>query len=406
MQKKLIALAVAGLASGAAVAQTNVTLYGIADLGYVYSKGDNGLPGGTNPPILAIGGSNQFSGIQSGLLSGSRIGFKGEEALGNGLKAIFTLEYGITPDTNSGIGNASYGPNARQTFVGLAHNNWGSLTLGRQYSPGYQATANNDPAAGAAFEPQSYLSAQGGNTITPNNAARWNNAIAYTSPNWGGFSAKAIYGFGETANANGTFSSQTCDPAAAPAGACAGTNPDVNGKWAVGFNFASGPFNADLVYQQRGLVTGGSILSTPGFAVFGANGQNINEWYVGASYDFKVVKIMGSYQAQNDKNAVNLDNQLWSIGAVIPVLGNSNIHLAYAQLMWDGGHLLGRDWLVNNNDSAMIAWTTNLSKRTTFYAGYVWNGNDNWALNAGPVAGVGAVNQDNNTFLAGLRHTF
>jgi hypothetical protein len=83
MQKKLIALAVASLASGAAFAQTNVTMYGIADAGYVWSQGD-----------ALVTGTNKFSGIQSGLLSGSRLGFKGEEALGNGLKAIFTLEYG------------------------------------------------------------------------------------------------------------------------------------------------------------------------------------------------------------------------------------------------------------------------------------------------------------------------
>jgi predicted porin len=96
MQKKLIALAVASLASGAAFAQTNVTMYGIADAGYVYSQGD---------ASLRSCGTNKFSGIQSGLLSGSRLGFKGEEALGNGLKAVFTLEYSLGIDNNSGVGN-------------------------------------------------------------------------------------------------------------------------------------------------------------------------------------------------------------------------------------------------------------------------------------------------------------
>jgi hypothetical protein len=94
-------------------------------------------------------GTNKFSGIQSGLLSGSRLGFKGEEALGNGLKAIFTLEYSLNIDNNSGIGSTG-GLNARQQFVGLA-GGFGTVALGRQYSPGYQATANNDPAGGAAF---------------------------------------------------------------------------------------------------------------------------------------------------------------------------------------------------------------------------------------------------------------
>ncbi|HNH93897.1 porin, partial [Accumulibacter sp.] len=109
MQKKLIALAVASVASGAAFAQTNVTMYGIADAGYVYSTGKANIAGG---------GTNKFSGIESGLLSGSRLGFKGEEALGNGLKAIFQLEYGLSIDSNAGVGTAL----ARQQFVGLSSN--------------------------------------------------------------------------------------------------------------------------------------------------------------------------------------------------------------------------------------------------------------------------------------------
>jgi predicted porin len=139
MQKKLIALAVASLASGAALAQTNVTIYGIADAGYVYASGDDYVPG-----------SNTFSGIRSGLLSGSRIGFKGEEALGNGLKAIFTLEYSLEIDNNTGIGSTG-GLNARQQFVGLSSDKLGTAALGRQYAPGYLATVNNDPFGGAAF---------------------------------------------------------------------------------------------------------------------------------------------------------------------------------------------------------------------------------------------------------------
>ncbi len=64
MQKKLIALAVAGLASTAAFAQTNVTIYGVADAGYVYSSGGR---------FAAARGDANFSGIQTGLLAGSTV---------------------------------------------------------------------------------------------------------------------------------------------------------------------------------------------------------------------------------------------------------------------------------------------------------------------------------------------
>ncbi|MQM30487.1 MAG: hypothetical protein CRU78_08085, partial [Candidatus Accumulibacter phosphatis] len=140
MQKKIIALAVASLASGAALAQTNVTMYGIADAGYVYSSGGDlsvrnfGTNNNNNPT---------FSGIQSGLLSSSRLGFKGTEALGNGLNAVFTLEYSLNIDNNSGVGNTG-SLNARQQFVGLQSDKLGTVALGRQYAPGYLASINND----------------------------------------------------------------------------------------------------------------------------------------------------------------------------------------------------------------------------------------------------------------------
>ena len=464
MQKKLIALAVASLASGAAFAQTNVTMYGIADAGYVYSTGDAGRtnnPSGAQYPAstsnfpytgknpVGIPGTNNFSGVQSGLLSGSRLGFRGEEALGNGLKAIFTLEYGLNIDDNSGVGNSSSGVNARQQFVGLA-GGFGSITLGRQYSPGYQATANNDPAAGAAFEPQSFLSNQAGNTITPNNNARWNNALAYTTPNWGGFSAKAIYSFGETAVAQPAVAAKPAYPAfgvtpakgavaAVSAGPANGTyNDNVtdatdNGRYAVGFNFANGPFNVDAVYQVRQQVTGttadgwspaNSYSTNPA-----ATGKDILEYYVGGSFDLKVVKLMGSWQQQNDKNALNNDTSLWSLGAIVPV-GNGNIHFGYANLTMDQGRVknpgynapyyttpttadgagpaapAGTAKLNGSSQSAMLAYTYNFSKRTTLYSGYVWTQNDRDSMANAPVAGVGAKGEDNNTFLAGLRHSF
>ncbi|MBN8449005.1 MULTISPECIES: porin [Candidatus Accumulibacter] len=364
MQKKLIALAVASLASGAAFAQTNVTMYGIADAGYVYSQGD-----------AAGSGTNKFSGVQSGLLSGSRLGFKGEEALGNGLKAIFTLEYSLNLDNNTGVGSGSGGLFARQQFVGLS-GAFGTAALGRQYAPAYLATANNDAFGGALFAPQSYLSQQAGNTITPNSGARWDNAMTYTSPNWGGFTGKAIYSFGETQDAAGGFNDNF-------------VSTSDNGRWGLGANFAAGAFNVDGVYQVRQNVT-----------AFGGN--DINEWYVGGSFDLKFVKLMASYQDQNDKNVTNNDNSTWSLGAVIP-FGNSNIHVGYAQTDYDAGVIDGK------SDSFALAYTYNFSKRTTLYAGYVWGSNDRDSRPTGPVAGLsltGARGEDSNTFLAGVRHSF
>ncbi|MBK7685506.1 MAG: porin [Rhodocyclaceae bacterium] len=89
MQKKLIALAIAGLASSAAFAQSNVTIYGIVDVAYTHSSS----------------GSSSTSGIDSGGWSSSRMGFRGTEDLGDGLKALFTLEYGLVARRESWCGD-------------------------------------------------------------------------------------------------------------------------------------------------------------------------------------------------------------------------------------------------------------------------------------------------------------
>ena len=381
MQKKLIALAVAGLASGAAFAQTNVTMYGVADAGYVYSRGSvaNGAVAGTAKPV--------FSGIQSGLLAGSRIGFKGEEALGNGLKAVFLLEYALNIDQNSGIGTSS-GLSARQQYVGLA-GNWGQLSLGRQYAPGYDATARNDAFLGAAFSPHSFLTAAAGNTITPNSGARWNNSAAYTSGNYGGFQAKGIYGFGEYSPGNA-------------AGVTGGQNNIWDdGKAGVGLNYANGPVNVDLVYQGRYGQRPDPSLST-------VNGEDTHEWYLGGSFDFKFAKLLASYQKQNDRNSYNNDNSVWQIGAIIPVSSAGNIHLTYAQLNWDNAQktALAPNGIDGKTKSGGIAYSHGLSKRTTLYTGIVHVKNNNDSLAISPGTGTGALDKSNTTFVAGINHKF
>ena len=110
---------------------------------------------------------------------------------------MFTLEYGLNIDDNSGVGNTG-GLNARQQFVGLSSARLGTLALGRQYAPGFDATANNDALEATDMSIQSSLSALAGDTITPNSNARFDNAITYTSNNMAGFTVKAIYGFGES----------------------------------------------------------------------------------------------------------------------------------------------------------------------------------------------------------------
>jgi predicted porin len=380
MKKKLIAIAVAGLASGAALAQTNVTMYGVADVGYVYSQGNAGIGGG----------KNKFSGLAGGgVTAGNRLGFKGEEALGNGLKAVFTLEYGLEMDINAGVGTS--GLNARQQFVGLS-SNFGTVSLGRQYAPGFNATANNDALEATDMGIQSSLSVYAGNSITPNSPARYNNSIAYTSNNLSGFTVSAIYGFGES-NLGGLSNASTSD----------------NGRFGLGVNYANGPINLDALYQSRQNVT--EAFPTPA-----GTGDDINEWYLGGSWDFKVVKAYASYQALDNKNrgavfgaygnVIADENDIWTVGLTVPVFSNGVVGLSYGKLSVDNR---------NAPDGDSWGWgamyTHNLSKRTALYAAYTYFDNDRTGVavqtqvaNGG--VGIGALGQSNYTFGTGIRHSF
>jgi predicted porin len=303
---------------------------------------------------------------------------------------VFTLEYRLNMDNNSNVGNTG-GLNARQQFVGLA-SNYGTLSLGRQYAPGFNATANNDALEATDMSIQSDLSVYAGNSITPNSPARYNNAIAYTSNNMAGFTASLIYGFGETQNVfTGSYNDKE-------------VSISDNGQVGVGLNYANGPINLDAVYQSRQNVTLGlprPIPSTIGI------GKDIEEWYVGGSWDFKVVKAYASYQALDDHNSLGLinDNNIWTVGLSAPI-GNGVVGLSYGKLSVNNRGLPdGESW------GAGAMYQYNLSKRTALYVAYTYFNNDKYSVPvqtqvAGDGTGIGALGESNYTFGTGIRHSF
>ncbi len=97
MKKSLIALALIGAFSSAAVAQSNVTLYGILDVNYMWQEGPTVVGTGPHRAIQ----QESVNAINSGHQSGNRWGLRGTEALGGGLSAIFTLEAGFNIDSGT-----------------------------------------------------------------------------------------------------------------------------------------------------------------------------------------------------------------------------------------------------------------------------------------------------------------
>src|SRR5471032_1198970 len=181
MNKTMLALTLSALA-GTAAAQSNVTVYGIVDMALVRESGGTGAAASSTK-------------LTSGVESGSRLGFKGSEDLGNGMAAIFLLENGFQADTGAmGQGGLLFG---RQAYVGLQSKTAGTLLLGRQYTPQYLAVAAIDPfGSGTAGDTKNLMATTG------NSASRMDNTVKYISPVVNGFSGEVVYGAGEVAGDN------------------------------------------------------------------------------------------------------------------------------------------------------------------------------------------------------------
>lgn len=204
MNKKIIALAVALLP---AAAMADVTVYGSIRAGVASTNGIK-----TN--FERTNGVEDFS---------SRIGFKGNEDLGNGLKAIWKVENGLRVDGTTGSGSSSGTFANRESFVGL-EGDFGKVRLGylddmltdTELTDLWIGPRN----AGAEMFPN-YERAD--DTVK--------NSIKYNSPSFGGFDVSAIWGTNE-ANINND-----------------GVNVDAKHTYGARVGYADGPFLAALAYQ-------------------------------------------------------------------------------------------------------------------------------------------------------------
>jgi predicted porin len=182
MKKSLIVVAVAASFASVAHAQSSVTLYGLLDAGLTYTSN--------------VAGNSKWA-AGSGGINQSMFGLRGSEDLGNGLKAIFTLESGFNVN-NGGLAN-NKGMFNRQAFVGLSSAQYGTVTLGRQYdaSQDYLAPLTATGSWGGTFFAHPYnndnLNTNGGQSV--------NNSIKYSSANYAGFTFGGTYGFSNQAGA-------------------------------------------------------------------------------------------------------------------------------------------------------------------------------------------------------------
>ena len=172
------------VAAGSAAAQSSVTFYGVVDTFIQY---------------LGNGGAHSWS-ERSGGENGSRFGIRGSEDLGDGLKAIFTLENGFNANNGSFFVDST-AMFYRQAWMGLSDEKYGSLTFGRQYQPTFWPDYYTDPFRGdELLSPLAAIAvAVDKHTLaTQSSAGRSSNAIVYQSPVVGGLKLYTMYGFAAT----------------------------------------------------------------------------------------------------------------------------------------------------------------------------------------------------------------
>ncbi len=342
MKKSFVALALAGAFSGAVHAQSAIEIYGVADMGFVR---ETGTVVSTSP---AVG-----SKLQSGVQSGSRIGFKGTEDLGGGLKGLFVLETGIQMDIGSSVGNGF----SRQSFVGV-QGDFGTVTLGRQYTPYFLTlfTVADPFAAGMAGAAQNLMLP--GSSIEPDRAIRMNNTIKYTTPVFAGISGEIAYGFGELA-------------------VDSGARRVISGS----IGYSQNPVNVRVAYYRKNNDT---------------DTDSIESLMLAGNFDLGVAKLFAAV-TDNDWLALGGKSRDYLIGATVP-MGPHNFIASYIKK--DGrGVNAARD-----ADQWALGYTYALSKRTNVYASYGRISNDGTA--AYTVGNNSEAGLGNKAFNFGVRHLF
>lgn len=273
-----------------AFAQSNVTVYGVADIGFVR---EGGGPAGAH--------ANKLTG---GVSSGSRLGFRGVEDLGAGLSAIFRLEMGLNNDAGTvAQGGRGFG---RESWIGL-QGNFGRLVMGRQYTPLAFVQAESDPFnTGLAGTSANLISAggAGGNN-------RMDNTVRYAIESKSGITFDIAYGFGEKLNSTrpsreyglalGYVSGPVYVKLAHHNVNDAQGTPGKTTMLAAKYNFALASAHFNYVVNKNS-------------AVFGLVNADSRDLLLGVSVPYGAGRFMASYIRKNDRTLANHDANQWAVG--------------------------------------------------------------------------------------------
>ncbi len=369
MKKTLIALAVLSACTSAAYAQTNVTIYGVVDTGIIKETGSDARMGGNED---------------------SRIGFKGTEDLGSGMKATFQLErrfnlndgtkfsgnntldilQGADPDGEDGVewqGAAN---------VGLQGEAWGAVRLGRVNDIAIENFGALDP-----FAYYGVGSAMGGYNILYSEELA--NTIRYDSPEWAGFGFNLSYTLGQdTHHGNSTsFGDATYK-----------YGDYGNDGFGIGLKYDNGPLMLTANYDRL------------------ADSDKSWLWNAGGAYTYEGFTVSVGYQSTKVRSAVmnvlsdgdintDVDQKDWLVGLQY----NTGPHTV--KFSYNRGEVESSSEYDGKANKYSLGYTYDMSKRTSLYAMVAYTDSDNDSV--GEIYNSNGVANDSVTGVQiGMTHNF
>jgi len=361
MKKTLIALA-AVAATGAAFAQSSVTLYGVADV----AVGDRNNPAGATGATLSnnTGGPNSanfsgmttdsFQAISAGTLNNgtSRFGLRGTEDLGGGLKAGFNFEGGLNLANGAGTGNLF----ARAANVSLM-GGFGEIRAGRSLTPSFYSVAAWELTGTANYSAVANQFGFGGQN------SRNDGLIMYRSPSFGGL---------------------TVDLGMVLAGNCVNTSAVVTGGDCTATTKGKAKMDLTATYKAGPLVASFAYNKVSGNDPTGGAKRDAS-YVIGGKYDLGMMAVAGSYH--NIDVSGNADTKKgFTLGVSVP--------MGPVTLTADVARATNNSSTVNfKNTDFVLEAKYALSKRTFAYGVYMKDG-------------ATAGNKSLNGFALGVRHNF
>jgi predicted porin len=358
--KKYLALAAATLVAGAAHAQSNVTMYGILDAAVeTYTNADAAGSRVTRMPSL---GGGMFP---------SRLGFRGTEDLGGGMKAIFALENGFAIDTGTQGQNRLFG---RQAWVGLA-GNWGQLTFGRNYNMLNISTYDVDIIGPSQYGLGSL------DSFIPN--GRTDNSIAYRGA-FSGVTLGGTYSLGRDTSAAG-------GPAGTNCAGESGTDAMQCREWSALLRYDGNGYALISAYDR---IYGGPNAS----GGLNSSDKTDSRLHLAAFLKREDWKLGLGIIRRDNQGSATPRSRLSYIGGAYNITPLFTVESQLSKLdIRDSG---------NDSTQLVLRGIYNLSKRTAVYVAVARMNNDGaaaLALSAGGSVGAG-LNQ--NGFITGIKHSF